>query len=505
MVVHGHTLVWHQCRPSWIPADATREEAIGFLRDYIHTVVGRYQGRVPIWDVVNEAVADGGAGLRDTPWLQWIGEDYIELAFQFAHEADPDARLFYNDYGADGMNAKSDAIYALVSDLLARGVPIHGVGLQGHINLGSTGPGGQNTPELLGANIQRFCELGLEVQITELDVSYAQPASDEVFQSMAGDYRNVIGTCLESEYCTAVVVWGVADPLSWLRSREDTVNPNMEPLLFDANYQPKLAYTAVADLLARAAGEEPLLTDEEVAALMPEEIGPVEIPEPTFSDPAQLAPDSVPGVLYYAPFPVAITLDGELDDWAGVPRVTVDSGPLLPPNHDTAMTFAVAADDTYLYFLGVVAASSVVYGNHTPWSSCSREDGVEFYLNTTGNLAAPTYRDGIVQIGMMAANIDNPDPADPIMGGSNIADAQPTIVAVRTEQGYRIEASVPLTTEVWSITPEQDGVLGFQAHLNGASVDDRDTKLIWSIYDVQDQSYTNPSLFGQLMFWQVAP
>ncbi|MCI0711709.1 MAG: endo-1,4-beta-xylanase, partial [Chloroflexi bacterium] len=131
MVVRGHTLIWHSCEPAWLSnGNFNREEAIAIMRDHIYTVVGRYKGRIPIWDVVNEAI--DGTTYRDTPLYRMIGEDYIELAFRFAHEADPDALLFYNDYGAEGLNPKSQMIYTMVSDFVERGVPIHGVGLQMH-------------------------------------------------------------------------------------------------------------------------------------------------------------------------------------------------------------------------------------------------------------------------------------------------------------------------------------------------------------------------------------
>ena len=132
MVVHGHTLVWHQCMPEWLTSgDFSRDEAIQILRDFIFAMVERYQGRIAIWDVVNEAVADSGNRLRETPWLELIGEDYIELAFQFAHEADPNALLFYNDYGAEGMTGKANAVYELLSDLIERGARFMAWGFRG--------------------------------------------------------------------------------------------------------------------------------------------------------------------------------------------------------------------------------------------------------------------------------------------------------------------------------------------------------------------------------------
>src|SRR5690606_4740701 len=150
-------------------------------------------GRIPYWDVVNEAI--DGTTYRDTAWLRLIGEDYVELAFQFAHEADPDAILFYNDYGAEGMNAKSNAIYDMVADLVARGVPIHGVGLQAHITAGATEPGQYLSQTNLDQNIARLGELGLMVHITELDVRFEGDATDELLQQQAADYYRFVESC----------------------------------------------------------------------------------------------------------------------------------------------------------------------------------------------------------------------------------------------------------------------------------------------------------------------
>jgi endo-1,4-beta-xylanase len=248
MEVHGHTLVWHQCLPSWVTnGQYNRDQAIGLLRDHIYTVVGRYQGRIPIWDVVNEGVDDRGAGLRDTPWHAMIGDDYIELAFRFAHKADPSALLFYNDYGAEAMNAKSDAIYAMLSDFVERGVPIHGVGLQAHFTLNTINSAS------IARNIQRLGELGLQVQITEMDVRYEGDSTADILSQQAGDYRAMLQVCLDSDYCTAFIVWGVTDKFSWLRGENLGFfnNPTVEPLLFDDHYQPKPAYDALLDLLGQ--------------------------------------------------------------------------------------------------------------------------------------------------------------------------------------------------------------------------------------------------------------
>lgn len=500
MTIRGHTLMWHQCVPTWLEnGPFTREEAIEALRYHIYTVVGRYKGRIAAWDVANEGINDGAGGIRETPWQRWIGDDYMELAFQFAHEADPDALLFYNDYGAESMNAKANEIYEMVSDWVARGIPIHGVGLQAHFTVGDV------NEAQIAENIQRISELGLQVHITEADVRYSGETTDDVLRRQAADYYKLLSACLGNEACTAFVVWGVSDNLSWLRGSNLGFfnNPTVEPLLFDSEYNPKPAYYALLDLLARRAGVTSLMTDDEVAAMLGRvEVAPVELPEPTKSDAAQLAPDSVTGQVYYAPYPVTITLDGQTDDWANIPRVTVDSGTVIPANHDTSLTFAAAADDTHLYFLADVTDSSLIYGTHDPASAWYEEDSVEFYLNATGDLAAIAYEPGIAQIGILAANITGPDA--PIIGGGNSGSSGIDVAAVQTESGYLIEASVPLANDVWTITPEHLGEIGFQVHLNGASVENRDTKLIWSIFDTGDQSWNNPSLFGRLIFWDVA-
>ncbi len=501
MVVRGHNLVWHQCVPSWLAkGEFSRDEAIKLLRDHIYTVVGRYKGRIPMWDVVNEAIDDSGSGLRDAPWRQFIGDDYVELAFKFAHEADPDALLFYNDYSTEGMNAKSNAVYAMVKDFVARGVPINGVGLQSHFTVGQIDLAG------IAQNMKRLGELGLQVQITEMDDRYPPNTPDSILQQQAGDYRALLDTCLNSKYCTAFVTWGVNDLYSWLRDSNLGFyeNHTVKPLLFDDEYQKKPAYFAVLDILARHAGDAPILTDEQLAAMnapIEAAVAEVKLPSPRKSDSKQLAPDPVAGAAYYAPFPITITLDGKTNDWADIPRMTVDNGPMVPANNTTGMQFAVAADAKNIYFLAEVKDGTLISGKHDAATEWYKEDSVEFYINATGNLQISTYKPGVVQIAIPAANIGHS--GTPLIAGTNSDTVVVQAVAVKTDDGYIVEASVPLVTDVWKIVPLTLGTVGFQVHLNGASTDsDRDTKLIWSVYDTKDESYLNPSLFGKLIFWK---
>lgn len=236
MQVRGHNLVWYTDLPAWLTnGNFTRDELIAILRNHIMTEVTRYRGQVSIWDVVNEAIGDDGT-MRDSIWLRGIGADYIDMAFQWAHQADPQARLFYNDYGGEGLGRKSDAIYALVKGLLARGVPLDGVGLQMHISLDRS-----PNPQDVLANMQRLTALGLEVQITEMDVKTqddARPMQAKMTVE-AQLYSEMLQTCLSVTRCTAFVMWGFTDAHTWIPAY--TGHPDY-PLIFDASYHPKPAY-----------------------------------------------------------------------------------------------------------------------------------------------------------------------------------------------------------------------------------------------------------------------
>ncbi|WP_263019690.1 endo-1,4-beta-xylanase [Natronobiforma cellulositropha] len=244
MYVRGHTLVWHNQTPHWFQAwDYTDDQLREFLRDHIHTVAGRYRAKIDTWDVVNEAVADDGT-MRETVWYDALGEEYLDLAFQWASEVAPDADLYYNDYGADAINEKSDAIYDLLERLLERGVPVDGVGLQLHAL------GDHPDPESVAANIERFQALGLEVEITEMDVSFpADDVPDDPLEVQADYYRSIVETCLEVG-CETVVTWGVNDANSWVANFKDFPERfTTEPLLFGGRYEEKPAYHAVRDAL----------------------------------------------------------------------------------------------------------------------------------------------------------------------------------------------------------------------------------------------------------------
>ena len=244
MVVRGHVFVWHSQVPSWLTSGSwTSAQADSILRDHMTTVMNRYRGRIRIWDVVNEALDDNAATrTSESFWYRQLGPDYVERAFRLAHEADSTAFLYYNDYNIEGMNAKSDATYLLISNLKARGVPIDGIGMQGHFQVG-------RMPQSLdlATNFDRFARLGLKIQITELDIRMTLPVTAEKLAQQATDYRTIVNACLQVSACDAIELAGVYDGNSWVPT---TFPGEGAALLRDEAFNPKLAYTAVYNLLA---------------------------------------------------------------------------------------------------------------------------------------------------------------------------------------------------------------------------------------------------------------
>jgi endoglucanase len=222
---------------------------------------------------------------------------------------------------------------------------------------------------------------------------------------------------------------------------------------------------------------------------------------PTYAqDGGPLAPPGIPGEAIYIPFPMAITLDGDLSDWEGIPMVTVDKGPMTSPDpaENGSFTFAVAADMQDLYVTMRMPDRNIVAGQHGTdfWN----EDSFEFYVNASGDLGATGYSDRIFQIDVNAADIGNSDPDALTITGVNSADRGVRGFVFETEDGWGIEVAVPLAG---LLEPEHGLEIGFQAQANGASELDRDVKLIWSNADTSDSSWTNPAVFGRAIFFEV--
>ncbi len=259
MTVHGHTLVWHQQTPNWFFDGGDKEAITKRLKDHIETLVGRYRGRLQSWDVVNEAINDGGnadtaqtENLRDSQWLQTLGPEFLTVAFKLAHQADPNAVLYYNDYNIES-GPKHASSMVLLRRLLKEGAPVHAVGIQGHWRTG------QIPFEAIDRAIQDYASLGLKVSITELDVTIRgeaggqfgpgfrrgrsadqPPLTAKDLEEQADAYGKLFAILLKHrDVIERVTFWGLSDRRTWRWGQH--------PLLFDANQRPKPAYSAIVD------------------------------------------------------------------------------------------------------------------------------------------------------------------------------------------------------------------------------------------------------------------
>ena len=257
LLLRGHTLCWHNQTPNWFfkkgDKIVTKEELLARMKTHITDVVTRYKGKIYAWDVVNEAVLDGGDKIyRESEFYKILGEEYIERAFEYAHAADPNAKLFYNDYNTENAS-KRERIYQLLKKLKAKGVPINGVGLQGHWSIF------EPTAAELEESINKFASLGLEIQFTEVDVSVhpkRHDRSNEPFRGIsefttdmetkhAAHYKMLFEVFRKhKDRITGITFWNLSDKSSWLdnfpiKGRKDF------PLLFDKDFKPKKAFWEV--------------------------------------------------------------------------------------------------------------------------------------------------------------------------------------------------------------------------------------------------------------------
>lgn len=224
--VRGHTLVWHSQLPGWVGRITDANTLRGVMNNHITGEMAHFKGKIHSWDVVNEAFADGGSGQhRSSVFQNVLGNGFIETAFRTARTADPAAKLCYNDYSIEDWNsAKTQGVYRMVRDFKARGVPIDCVGFQAHFGAG--GP-----PASFGTTLANFAALGVDVQITELDIAQAPPNA----------YANTVRACMNVPRCAGITVWGIRDTDSW--------RPGENPLLFDGGGNKKSAYYAALTAL----------------------------------------------------------------------------------------------------------------------------------------------------------------------------------------------------------------------------------------------------------------
>ena len=440
----GHTLAWHSQTPDWMNAACGREEAIGRLRDHISNVAGHYSGKLLSWDVVNEAIQDGAklpadgnwkSCLRDTPWLRNIGTDYIELAFQFAHEADPNAKLYYNDYNLNDNN-KAEIAAAMFTDLKKKGVPIDGIGMQAHYS--TTLP-----VATVEHSLELFKKTGAEISITELDVAVSQAKAtgltkeEEIAQGQT--YAQLFKLYNKySDVIERVTFWGYADTRSWRSSNF--------PCLFDGNYKAKKAYYAVAD-------PDGYLKKHPLK----------EIPEPNTINAVKGTP----------------VIDGTVDEiWNQAKEEPVRV--MTMAWQGATGTVKTLWDEKNIYVLVHVKDKTLNTDNKNAYE----QDSVELFLDEN-NDKSYYYQEDDGQFRVSCKNMVT-------FGSNGKREGFQSSVKV-TEDGYLVEAKIPLTT-----TAEKGKVMGFDVQINDSN--ERGERIsVAKFNDDSDNSWQSTARWGNLL------
>ncbi len=442
--VIGHTLAWHQQTGDWLGKNVSREEAIGQLRNHITNIVGKYKGKIIAWDVVNEAIADDATlpadgdwtkCLRKTQWLDSIGSDYIALAFTFAREADPDVTLYYNDYNLDSKK-KADIVYAMVKDLREKDIPVDGIGMQGHYNL-------DTSPNSVKAVLEMFSELGVEISITELDITVndatAAGLTEEQEIKQAIVYAQLFSAFKEYKDAIArVTFWGYVDNKSWRAERF--------PCLFNADFTPKQAAYAVLD-------PEKYLTLHNVETAVPAKIAEAKYGSPV--------------------------IDAEIDDvWGTCPEITVNNAAMAWEG--AKGTVRVLWDETTIYVLFEVMDSVLNKSSPNEYE----HDSVEIFLDQNmGKTAFYETDDGQYRV-----NFEGLESFGTIPDKTGFASKAKII-----DGGYLIEMAIPLVLEA------KEGMkMGFDAQVNDSD-DTGARQSIMKFNDLTNNSYLSAEKWGELL------
>ncbi len=445
LTVHGHCLAWHQQSGNWLGTSAKdREEAIEQLRAHINGVAGHYNGQIYSWDVVNEAINDGvnlpadgdwKKCLRQSQWTKSIGDDYIEIAFQLAHEAAPDAKLYYNDYNLD-QPAKAKIVAAMVADMKSRGIPIDGIGMQGHYSTATSIANVRSSLEMFG-KID-----GITVSVSELDVQISGISKGkydgEQAMTQAIFYARLFNLYKEySDLIERVTFWGYRDNTSW---RADSA-----PLLFDSYLRPKEAYYAV-------------LNPDAYAALGPQEVKPTT----KKLEAAKGTPE----------------IDGEVDEcWSAAKAYDINI-PIMAWQGAKG-TVKYMWDEKNFYALFEVNDSVLNKKN----SNTYEQDSIELFLDQN-NCKESTYDKNC---GQYRCNFDSE-----VFFGTVPSKDGVVAKAAKTASGYRVEIAVPLLVE-----GKAGVVLGVDGHINDA--DDKGTRVsVMKLNGTVDSDYTNPAAWAEI-------
>lgn len=449
LAVIGHTFCWHQQSGNFLGYVDTREEAIEQLRTHIQTVAGKYAGQITSWDVCNEIIADGARlgsdgdwtkCLRKNQWYESIGPDYVALAFQFAHEADPNAKLYYNDYNLNEKN-KADAAAAMVRDLIAQGVPIHGIGMQGHYNTGTSIAGVEYSLALF-SKIE-----GIEISITELDVTVNAAEGQRSLTEEQEIQQAVVYAKLFQLYnkyadkIARVTFWGLTDGTSWRSDRF--------PCLFNNDYTPKEAVYAILDpetyLELHAQGYGNNMREAEAS--------------------------------YGTP-----VIDGVIDPiWDDTKEYQVNT--MITAWNGATGTVKMLWDENYLYVL-----ATVTDGNLSDKSKNAYEqDSVEIFLDQNfGRTGFYEEDDGQYRVNFKGKVSFGSNMINDVLTESFQGDA------VYYNNKYVAEFAIP-----WVVDVKEGSVVGFDAQINDANVNGtRDS--IAKFSDPTDNSWSSTENYGKL-------
>lgn len=456
--VRGHTLLWHQQSPDWFFEDSregkvSRIKLLRRLKRHIQTVIGRYKGKIYAWDVVNEVIDPSSRetnGLRNNKWYQFLGEDYIAKAFEYAREADPDVKLFINDYSLASDPGKRDLMYNLVKRLKEKDVPIDGIGMQMHINV--------YEPRIVDVEkaIKMFASLGVEVQITELDMSFYEKRSqsydeapEDLLIKQGHRYKELFELFKKySDVITSVTFWGMADDHTWLLTWP--VQRNNWPLLFDENLKAKYAYWGLVD-----PGKLPVMINKTEV-----QKGTIKITKAVKGTPV---------------------IDAEYDEiWNSADVILTD----VWVEGDTGATAKIRTiwDENHLYVYADVTDPLLSKENNNTWE----QDSIEIFIDENNNKSL-VYEDEDSQYRVNFANEQSFDP-NPVCSGFVTATR-------KTDKGYIVEAAIEFLT----IKAKAGDSIGFDLQVNDdQGAGSRASISIWN--DPSGNSWKDTSGFGNLIF-----
>ncbi|MTI59693.1 MAG: 1,4-beta-xylanase [Firmicutes bacterium] len=456
--VRGHTLLWHQQSPDWFFEDSgggkvSRIKLLRRLKRHIQTVVNRYKGKIYAWDVVNEVIDPSSKetnGLRNNKWYQFLGEDYIAKAFEYAHEADPEAKLFINDYNLASNPGKRDLMYNLVKRLKEKGVPIDGIGMQMHVNV--------YDPRIAEVEkaIKKFASLGVEVQITELDMSVYMKKSqsynekpEDILIKQGHRYKELFELFKKySNVITSVTFWGMADDHTWLTTWP--VQRNNWPLLFDKGLKAKYAYWGLV-----APDKLPIMINK-----AEEQKGILKTTKAVKGTPV---------------------IDAEYDDiWDSAAVISTDVW--VEGDSGAIAKIRTMWNENHLYIYADVTDPVLSKENGNTWE----QDSIEIFIDENNNKSL-SYEDEDSQYRVNFSNEQSFDP-NPVRPGFVTATR-------KTDKGYVVEAAIEFLT----IKAKEGNSIGFDIQVNDDQGNgSRASVAIWN--DLSGISWKDTSGFGNLIF-----